>query len=156
MTSPGSPGSLGSSGSPPRTVQVAFWSWVVAGALLLLGGILELWVGFTWHFRDPGGDERIRSLLYSLRGVSALCIALGIAFGYLARRTRAGDKRFRRATVALSIVTVIVLLAGEILLASVTLIAVLAVIPLLVAIVAATRDSASAWFDAVASGSSDD
>jgi hypothetical protein len=135
---------------------VAFWSWVVAAVLLLLGGMSELWVGFTLHYTGPGGDERIRSLLYYLRGVGALCIALGIAIGYLARRTRAGDKRFRRATVALSIATVILVLAGEILLEFVSLIAVLAVIPLLVAIVAATRDSASAWFDAVASGSSDD
>jgi len=81
---------------------------------------------------------------------------LGMAIGYFAGRTRGGNKRFRRGTVALSVVGVVLLLAATVLLRAVTLLAVLAVIPLLVAVVAVTRDSASAWFDAVASGSDGD
>jgi hypothetical protein len=124
---------------------------VVAAALLLLGGILEVWL-----LRDArpanGNDDQVRSLIFYYRGVGALCIVLGIAIGYLAGRTRRGDKRFRRGTVALSIASVVVLLAAEILVRGVSLPAVLALIPLLVAVVSVTRDSASAWFDAVASG----
>lgn len=136
-------------------VQVAFWSWLVAAVLLLLGGALELWTGFVLH-DARGGADQLKPLLYYLRGVGALCIALGIGIAYLAGRTRRGDKRFRRGSVALSIATVVVLLVGAILVGWVNLPAVLAVIALLVAIVAATRDSASAWFDAMASGSSSD
>jgi hypothetical protein len=127
---------------------------VVAAALLLLGGMLELWTGFAVHDASPGGgtSDQIRSLIYYFRGVGALCIVLGIAIGFLAGRTRRGDKRFRRGTLALSVATVVLLLAGAILVGFISLPAILSLIPLLVAIVAATRDSASAWFDAVEAG----
>lgn len=146
-----SPGSSGSAGPPPRAVQVAFWCWVTAAALLLLGGLLEVWL-----LRDArpanGQDEQARTLILYYRGVGVLCIVLGIAIGFLAGRTRRGDKRFRRATVALSIASVVLLLTAEILLRGVSLPAVVALIPLLVAVVSVTRDSASPWFDAVEAG----
>jgi len=95
-------------------------------------------------------------LFDTYRTVAIVCAVLGMAIGYFAGRTRGGNKRFRRGTVALSVAGVVLLLAAKVLLGGVGLLAVLAVIPLLVAVVSATRDSASAWFDAVASGSDGD
>jgi hypothetical protein len=135
----------------PRAVQVAFWCWLTAAALLLLGGLLEVWL-----LRDArpanGENDQVRSLILYYRGVGVLCIVLGIAIGYLAGRTRRGDKRFRRAIIALSIASVVVLLAAEISLRGVSLPAIVALIPLLMAVVSVTRDSATAWFDAVEAG----
>ncbi|MBV8966286.1 MAG: hypothetical protein JO191_08945 [Mycobacteriaceae bacterium] len=116
----------------PRIVEVAFWCWVTAGALLILGGLLEMTVAGMYY-----------------RGVAGVCVVLGLGIGYLAGRTRRGDKRFRRASVVLSIVAVVLVLATAVLLGGVNLFAVVAVTPLLVAIVSATRETASTWFDAV-------
>jgi hypothetical protein len=144
----------------PRIVDAAFWCWVAAAVLLFLGGLLEMTLVKFSDLRNayPASvpDSDVKSLFTYYRGVATICMVLGLAIGYLAGRTRRGDKRFRRATVALSVAGVVLLLAAKVLLGGVSLLAVLAVIPLLVAIVAATRDSASAWFDAVAAGSSDD
>jgi hypothetical protein len=144
----------------PRIVDVAFWCWVAAAILLILGGLLEITMVKFSDLRNayPASvpDSDIRSLFANFRTVAIVSMVLGMAVGYLAGRTRRGDKRFRRATVALSVAGVVLLLAARVLLGGVGLLAVLAVIPLLVAVVSATRDSASAWFDAVASGSDGD
>jgi hypothetical protein len=137
----------------PRIVDAAFWCWVAAAVLLVLSGLLEITMMKFSDLRNayPASvpDSDVRSLFAYYRGVAIVCMLLGMAIGYLAGRTRRGDKRFRRATVALSVAGVVLLLAAKVLLGGVGLFAVLALIPLLVAIVAATRDSASAWFDAV-------
>ena len=144
----------------PRIVEVAFWSWMAAAALLIVAGVLEMTMVKYRDMRNslPASvpDSEVRSLFDTYRTVAIVCAVLGMAIGYFAGRTRGGNKRFRRGTVALSVVGVVLLLAATVLLRAVTLLAVLAVIPLLVAVVAVTRDSASAWFDAVASGSDGD
>jgi hypothetical protein len=144
----------------PRTVEVAFWCWMAAAALLIVAGVLEMTMVKYRDMRNslPASvpDSEVRSLFDTYRTVAIVCAVLGMAIGYFAGRTRGGNKRFRRGTVALSVVGVVLLLAATVLLRAVTLLAVLAVIPLLVAVVAVTRDSASAWFDAVASGSDGD
>ena len=144
----------------PRTVEVAFWCWMAAAALLIVAGVLEMTMVKYRDMRNslPASvpDSEVRSLFDTYRTVAIVCAVLGMAIGYFAGRTRRGDKRFRRATVALSVAGVVLLLAAKVLLGGVGLLAVLAVIPLLVAVVPATRDSASAWFDAVASGSDGD
>jgi dolichol kinase len=94
-------------------------------------------------------DSDVRSFFETYRTVAIVCAVLGMAIGYFAGRTRGGNKRFRRGTVALSVAGVVLLLAATVLFSAVTLLAVLAVIPLLVAVVAATREPASEWFDAV-------
>jgi hypothetical protein len=136
----------------PRIVEVAFWCWAVAAILLVLGGLLALTTGFgnlRGHFPAEVTDDQIRSFLTFYRGTGGVCIVLGVAIGYLAGRTRRGDKRFRRASVALSFATVVLLLACAILLRIVLPLAPLAAIALIAAAVSATRERATAWFDAM-------
>ncbi len=144
----------------PRIVEVAFWSWMAAAALLIVAGVLEMTMVKYSDMRHTIAasvpDSEVRSLFETYRTVAIVCAVLGLAIGYFAGRTRGGNKRFRRGTIALSVAGVVLLLAATVLLNAVTLLAVLAVIPLLVAVVAATRESASEWFDAVASGSDGD
>ena len=140
----------------PRIVEVAFWCWMVAAVLLIVGGVLEMtmvkYSDMRHSFAASVPDSEVRSLFETYRTVAIVCAVLGMAIGYFAGRTRRGNKRFRRGTVALSVAGVVLLLAATVLLGGVSLLAVLAVIPLLAAVLAATRDSAAAWFDAVDSG----
>ncbi|ERR1700722_1822476 len=138
----------------PRTVEVALWCWMAAAVLLIVAGVLEMTVVKYGDLRNayPASvpDSDVRSFFETYRTVAIVCAVLGMAIGYFAGRTRGGNKRFRRGTVALSVAGVVLLLAAKVLLLSaVTPLAVLAVIPLLVAVVAATREPASEWFDAV-------
>ena len=138
----------------PRIVEVAFWCWMAAAVLLILAGVLEMTMVKYSDLRHayPASvpDSDVKSFFDNYRTVAIVCAVLGMAIGYFAGRTRRGNKRFRRGTIALSVAGVVLLLAAKVLLLSaVTPLAVLAVIPLLVALVAVTRDAASAWFDAV-------
>jgi uncharacterized membrane protein len=139
----------------PGLVDAAFWCWMAAAGVLILGGLLAV-ITTSDNFREatPGvSEEQIRSILILYRGSGAICVALGLAFGYTAWRTRRGDKRFRRATIALSVATVVLLVVFAILLGYLPYLAPLSAIGLIVAPVLATRHKASAWFDAVDSGS---
>jgi hypothetical protein len=122
----------------PRIVEVAFWCWVVAAVLLALFGLLIATATAPLFFRCAGG-------LFSLAG---------LAFAYLAGRARRGDSRFRWAAVALALTLVLLLVLFDILLRG--LVWVLIVILLLIGTFAATRDSATEWFDANKSGSGGD
>lgn len=137
----------------PRIVDAAFWCWVAAAVLLIFAGLLEITTVKLSDLRHVYAasvpDSAIRSLFDYYRVVATVSAVLGMAIGYLAGRTRRGDKRSRRVTIALSVASVVLVLAAKVLLGGVSLLAVLAVIPLLLAVVAATRDPASAWFDAV-------
>ncbi len=140
----------------PRTVEVAFWSWVASAILLVLGGMRGVSTGFGTLRGSVSAsvtDDQVHSLLNLVRWTGGIYIALGIAVGFLAGRTRKGDKRFRRASVALSFAIVALVVLCAVLLGFMPPLAPLAVITLLVAAIAATRDSASAWFDTVDSGS---
>jgi hypothetical protein len=132
-------------------VTVAFWSWVVGAVLLIVGGLLAVTTTFATVRRAAASsvsDDQIRSFLLLYHGAGGLCIVLGGAIGYLAGRTRRGDNRFRRATVALSLAAVLLLAVGA-LVRIVTLPALLAALALILGTGLATRNSASAFFDAV-------
>jgi hypothetical protein len=139
---------------PPRSVEVAFWCWVVAATVLVLAGLVAVMAGYTTllgSFPTASlSEDQIRSLAFFFRGSGVLFIVVGLALGYLAGRTRKGDKRFRRATVALSNAIVLLLVLYALLLGIVLPLP--AAIASIVAAVLATRASADAWFDAVDSG----
>src|ERR1700738_1095059 len=103
----------------PRIVDVALWCWATAAVLLILGGLLEITMVKFSDLRNayPASvpDADIRSLFANYRAVAIVSMVLGMAIGYLAGRTRRGDKRFRRATVALSVAGVVLLLAAKLL-----------------------------------------
>jgi predicted MFS family arabinose efflux permease len=71
----------------------------------------------------------------------------GLAIGYLAGRTRRGDKRFRRAAVALAFTLAVLLIVFAML--SGGLIWLLPLILLWTGAFAVTRPPANEWFDAV-------
>jgi hypothetical protein len=116
--------------SRPRVVTAAFWCWVVASILLIVGGLLAASVGLPAVFRGAG-------VITALAGA-------GLAF--LAGRSRTGDTRFRRATLALAL-TIVVLVSLCAVFGVVHLLTLLAVIPLIAGIVLMTRPAASASGD---------
>jgi hypothetical protein len=135
----------------PRIVDMAFWSWLAGAGLLILGGLLSVTTRFDTVRHAAAAevtDEQIRSFLAFYRAAGAICIFLGVAIGYLAGKTRNGDKRFRRAAVALSLVGAVLLAVGAFA-QIVTLPSLLAMIALIVGAGMVTRPSASSWFDAV-------
>jgi hypothetical protein len=114
----------------PRVVTAAFWCWVVASLLLIVGGLLAASVSLPAVFRGAG-------VITALAGA-------GMAF--LAGRSRHGDTRFRRAAVALSL-TIIVLVALLAMLGVVHVLTLLAVIPLIAGTVLMTRPAAASWVE---------
>jgi hypothetical protein len=113
--------------SRPRAVTAAFWCWLVASILLIVGGSLAASVGLPGVFRGAG-------VITALAGA-------GLAF--LAGRSRTGDTRFRRAALALAL-TIVVLVALCAVFGVVHVLTLLAVIPLIAGTVLMTRPAASA------------
>jgi hypothetical protein len=115
----------------PRVIEAAFWCWMAAAVLLFLFGILTSAVYIPLAYRGAG----------------ALLAGAGAGLGYLAIRTRRGDKRFRRATMVLTIVlAVLVGLFAVLTLGPVWALIVALLVP---AAICATRQAADDWFDAV-------
>jgi hypothetical protein len=112
----------------PRVVTAAFWCWVVASLMLIVGGMLAASISLPAVFRGGG-------VLTALAGA-------GMAF--LAGRSRRGDTRFRQAAVVLSL-TIIVLVALVAVLGVVHVLTLLAVIPLIAGTVLITRPAAASW-----------
>ncbi|QCH25526.1 hypothetical protein [Mycobacteroides salmoniphilum] len=133
----------------PRIVDVAFWFWVVSSAALFLNGL----AGVTQRFdavraaaKPELTDAEIRNLVTYFRAWGVLCILLAAGIAFLAGRTRQGDKRYRRALIALSLVSVL----GAIAMAStgsVGPLLLVAALSLVVANVLIIRPTAQNWFD---------
>jgi hypothetical protein len=112
--------------SRPRVVTTAFWCWVVASILLIVGGLIAASVAL------PG--------IY--RGAGVITALAGAGMAFLAGRTRSGDTRYRRAAVALSL-AIVVLVALFAVFGVVHVLTLLAVIPLIAGTVLITRPAAS-------------
>jgi len=135
--------------SRPRIVDVAFWFWVVSAAALFLNGL----AGVTQRYdavraaaKPALTDGDVRNLVTYFRAWGVLCIVLAVGIAFLAGRTRRGDKRYRRALIALSLVSVL----GAIAMASsgsVGPLLLIAALSLIVANVLIIRPTAQEWFD---------
>ncbi|TDZ43606.1 hypothetical protein [Mycobacteroides franklinii] len=133
----------------PRIVDVAFWFWVVSAAALFLNGL----AGVTQRYdavraaaKPALTDADVRNLVTYFRAWGVLCIVLAVGIAFLAGRTRQGDKRYRRALIALSLVSVL----GAIAMASsgsVGPLLLIAALSLIVANVLIIRPTAQEWFD---------
>lgn len=133
----------------PRIVDVAFWFWVVSAAALFLNGL----AGVTQRYdavraaaKPALTDADVRNLVTYFRAWGVLCIVLAVGIAFLAGRTRRGDKRYRRALIALSLVSVL----GAIAMASsgsVGPLLLIAALSLIVANVLIIRPTAQEWFD---------
>lgn len=120
--------------SRPQAVTVAFWCWVVAGGLLAAMGSWQLSLSLPAQFRAIGG----------------LLLAVGLGLGFLAGRARRGNARFRRAAMALAMVTVLLiafllLVFGADPLGFLVLTIVMALA--IAGTVSITRPPAQSWFD---------
>jgi peptidoglycan/LPS O-acetylase OafA/YrhL len=111
--------------SRPRVLTAAFWCWLAASVLLIVGGSIAAF--------DP------RPVI---RGAGILTMLAGVGMAFLAGRSRAGDARFRRASIALSL-AIVLLVALFSVVAVVHLFTLLAVIPLIAETVLITRPGAS-------------
>jgi CDP-diglyceride synthetase len=117
----------------PRVVTAAFWCWVAASILLIVGGLMAATVNIPVAYRGAGV-------------ITALA---GAGLAYAAGRTRNGDSRFRRAAIALSmtivVLTSILAVAAQMLGGAVATLTVLAVIPLIAGTVLMARPAAASW-----------
>ena len=110
----------------PRVVTAAFWCWVVAAVMLMVGGLIAVSVDLPTPYRAAG----------------VMTVLAGGAMAFLAGRVRTGaDVRFRRAAVALAL-AIVVLVALVSAFGVVHIVTLLAVFPLLAGAVLNTRPGA--------------
>lgn len=133
----------------PRVVDAAFWLLLIGAVLLVVGGLLAATAGFD-AVRSAASasvsDEQVRNYLALHRGSALICILAGVGLGFLAGRMRTGDPRFRRAAVALALVSVL-LVALVAVFAGIHLLALLGLLPIVVATLLLTRPVVVEWFD---------
>jgi hypothetical protein len=113
----------------PRVVTAAFWCWLVAGVMLMLGGLIAVSVNLPTPYRAAGG----------------VTVLAGAGIAFLAGRTRAGDARYRRAALALAL-TVVVLVGVVAALGVVHILTLLSIFPLTAGAGLITRPAAYAYF----------
>ena len=142
----------------PRVVDVAFWCWMVAAVLLAVAGIASELVRYD-RVRAIAAktisDEQVHRFVLYYQYVGFLWVLVALTVGYLAYRTREGNKRFRRASVALSL-SAIVLLLGWAFLASLPTPGLLASLALMASVVLVMLPTANEWFNVVQRGGGDD
>jgi hypothetical protein len=114
----------------PRAVTAAFWCWVVASVLLILGGLIVA----------------SASLPPLSRGGGVITGLAGAGMAFLAGRSRAGDTRFRRAAVALSL-AIVVLMPLVVMFGVVHVLTLLGVLLLIAGTVLITRPVVASWFE---------
>jgi CDP-diglyceride synthetase len=116
----------------PRVVTAAFWCWVVASILLIVGGLLA---------------ASFAALPTVYRGGGVITAVAGGGMAYLAGRSRRGDTRYGRAAVALSLTIVVLVALAAVLGGAVHMLALLALLPLIAGTVLMTRPAAASWPD---------
>jgi peptidoglycan/LPS O-acetylase OafA/YrhL len=116
----------------PRALNVAFWLLVVGAVVLMAGGLFAA----------------TDSIPVVYRGVGVICVLAGALIAFLAGRVRkSGDARFRRATLALSLVVIVLVSVGGAL-HFVYLLALLSVLPLIAGAMMLSRPAAAGWSNA--------
>jgi peptidoglycan/LPS O-acetylase OafA/YrhL len=110
----------------PRAINAAFWCWLAAAVLLIVGGFIA-------------ASLNLPSLY---RGAGVLTALAGAGMAFLAGRSRSGDERFRRAAIALSL-TIVVLVVVLAAFGAIHIISLIALIPLIVGTVLITRPVAT-------------
>jgi hypothetical protein len=103
-----------------------------AAILLITGGLLTATVNL------PG-------LPVVFRAIGVLCALAGLALAVLAGKTRSRDPRFRRAAIALSLATIIVVAIISVF-GVIHVLCLLGLLPLIAATVSITRPEAQKWF----------
>ena len=131
----------------PSAVTTAYWLLVLGAALLMAGGLITATLGFeTVRRTQPASvtDESVNALLWLNRGIGILFILSAVALGWLARRARRRDPRFRRAAVALALAIVLVVAIASVFGGFV--LAPLALVPIIVGTVLLSRPAVVEWY----------
>jgi hypothetical protein len=133
----------------PRVVDGAFWCFMVAAVVIIVGGLMASTATFdVARAALPASmyDDQVRSYLtiYRSTGIGAVLAAGALAF--LAGRARRGDARFRLATLGLAfaIVVVIGLLAIGVGVAQPVIL--LGLFPVLIGALLLVQPSARTWY----------
>jgi hypothetical protein len=114
----------------PRALNVAFWLLLVGAVMLMGGGLIAATANIPAVYRGAG----------------IVCVVAGAMIAFLAGRVRKnGDPRFRRATLALALV-VVVLVSLVAALGIVHILALLSVLPLIVGAMLLSRPVVAGWF----------
>lgn len=114
--------------SRPRVATAAFWCWVVASMLLIVGGLIA---------------ASVAALPMVYRGGGVVTVLAGAGMAFLAGRTRSGDTRYRRAAVALSLAIVVLVAIVSVLGGAVHVLTLLALLPLIAGTVLIARPAVS-------------
>jgi general stress protein CsbA len=114
--------------SRPRVVTAAFWCWVAAAIMLIVGGLIA---------------ASVSALPAVYRGGGIITVLAGGGIAYLAGRSRNEDTRYRRAAIALSLVIVVLVAIASVLGFTVHVLTLLAVLPLIAGTVLMTRPAAA-------------
>ncbi|CAJ1585601.1 hypothetical protein [[Mycobacterium] wendilense] len=133
----------------PRLVDVAVWLVLGGAVLLIFGGLMSITLNFDTvrSMADESlSDEAINNYLTLHRGAGVFCMVAGLSLAFVASKTRTRDERYRRSTVALSLAGV-VLVAVLSLLVGTNIVALLAMLPLIVAAMLLRRPAATGWFE---------
>jgi peptidoglycan/LPS O-acetylase OafA/YrhL len=114
--------------SRPRVVTAAFWCWVAASILLIVGGLIA---------------ASVSELPLVYRGGGIITALAGAGMAFLAGRTRSGDTRYRRAAIALSLLIVVMVAVVAVAGGAVHVLTLLGVLPLIAGTVLITRPAAA-------------
>jgi hypothetical protein len=131
----------------PSAVTTAYWLLVLGAALLMAGGLITASLGFeTVRRTQPASvtDESVNALLWLNRGIGILFMLSAVALGWLARRARRRDPRFRRAAVGLALAIVLVVAIASVFGGFV--LAPLALVPIIVGTVLLSRPAVVEWY----------
>ncbi|MCB0932074.1 MAG: hypothetical protein KDB71_09280 [Mycobacterium sp.] len=143
------PAPAGKAGARPGAVMVAFWLLIVGAVMLMAGGLLTATTGFdTVRQTTPASvsDQSVRDLLRFYRGVGILfCVAAAVLAGS-ALRTRDGDPRFRRATMALGLAIIVLVALAALLTGAVFILALLSLLPIVGGVMVLNRPAVAQWF----------
>lgn len=130
-----------------RVVSAAYWLWLASAVLLIVVCMIALTLPadqIRASFTTGGAtDEQIDSFLTVFRGLGVIFGVVGLAVGLMSGPVRGGDRRFRRALVALSGAVALLLTFSALVFPFVLLVITVA---LVVAAVLVYRPSAREWF----------
>ncbi|WP_199254024.1 hypothetical protein [Mycolicibacterium mengxianglii] len=133
----------------PRAVDIAFWLLVVGAVLLVVNGLMAATLNFDTarSVADSSvSDEKLQNYLTFQRGLGIFSVVIGAVLGFLAGKTRTGDPRFRRATIAFAVAVMVLVVAVAILFKIIHLLALVAVLPIVFGALSLTRPGVAAWF----------
>jgi len=135
--------------SRPRVVDLAFWSFVVAAVIMIVGGLMASTATYDIAraaIPQSMSDDQVRSYLTIYRGTGIGAVVAAVALAFLAGRARRGDARFRRATLGLALATFVVIGLLAIGAGVAQPIILLGLFPLLIGVLLSVQPSARLWY----------